>query len=380
MRVLLTSDLGPQSVNGVIISVLNLRRGLVERGHDVRILTLSKTGKSYYEDGVYYIASHNGEKIYPGARIRTVFAKTFFAEIWRWHPDIIHSNCELSTFITARNLSRMLRIPLVHTYHTFYEDYTQYFIWSRRLGIFLIKALTKHISRRVDVLISPTDKIRKVLERYKVSCPIEIIPTGIDISLFRQHDSGARATFRARYGIGEDEVLFLFCGRVAKEKDIEMLIDGFREIDRPFRFMIAGDGPDRHDVEEKAASASVEIVFTGMLGREEVASAYNAADVFVSASVSETQGLTYIEALSSGLPLLCRDDEVLDGVLYNGINGMRYRTADEFREAARRLIDDKDARLAMGEESDKLGWKFSIQHFAESVERVYRRCIERHGR
>ena len=206
MKVLLTTDLGPGSVNGVIISVQNLRLVLAERGHDVRILTLSKDGRSYYEDGIYYISSHNGERFYPGARVRTVFAKTFLADIWRWKPDIIHSNCELS---------RILKVPLVHTYHTFYEDYTQYFIRSRRIGIFLIRHFTRHISRRVDILIAPTEKIRKVLEGYRVSCPIAVIPTGIDISLFSSHDAEAGTAFRARYGIGPDEVLLLFCGRIA---------------------------------------------------------------------------------------------------------------------------------------------------------------------
>ena len=154
MKVLLTSDLGPKSVNGVIISVLNLQKGLIAHGHDVRILTLSENGKSYYKDGIYYIASHNGERFYPGARVRTVFAKTFLADIWHWHPDIIHSNCELSTFITAHQLSKMLKIPLVHTYHTFYEDYTQYFIKNKRIGIFLIRHFSKYISRSFKRIFS----------------------------------------------------------------------------------------------------------------------------------------------------------------------------------------------------------------------------------
>ncbi len=375
MKVLLTTDLGPGSVNGVIISVQNLRRGLAERGHDVRILTLSKDGRSYCEDGIYYISSHNGERFYPGARVRTVFAKTFLADIWRWKPDIIHSNCELSTFITARNLSRILKVPLVHTYHTFYEDYTQYFIRSRRIGIFLIRHFTRHISRRVDILIAPTEKIRKVLEGYRVSCPIAVIPTGIDISLFSSHDAEAGTAFRERYGIGPDEVLLLFCGRIAKEKDIGMLLDGLSRCHGSFRFMIAGDGPDRKEVERKAAECGIDAIFTGMLDRNGVAAAYRAADAFVSASRSETQGLTYIEALSSGLPLICRDDEVLDGVVYDGVNGFRFQDADGLGKAADAIIADSALRQRMGAESDRLGWKFSLQHFAESVEGVYRRSI-----
>ena len=380
MKVLLTSDLGPKSVNGVIISVLNLQKGLIAHGHDVRILTLSENGKSYYKDGIYYIASHNGERFYPGARVRTVFAKTFLADIWHWHPDIIHSNCELSTFITAHQLSKMLKIPLVHTYHTFYEDYTQYFIKNKRIGIFLIRHFSKYISRKVDVLIAPTEKIRKVLEGYKAACPIAVIPTGIDISHFQEHDSAKKDSFRKEYGIKADDVLFLFCGRIAKEKDIGVLFDGLAKCRKPFRFMIAGDGPDRAEVEAKAKECGIDAIFTGMLDRDRVRDAYNAADVFVSASRSETQGLTYIEALSSGLPLICRDDDVLDGVIYNGVNGYRFSTSGELTDYADKVIADADLRGRMGRESSRLGWIFSIQHFAESVEAVYRRTIEKHLR
>ena len=154
-----------------------------------------------------------------------------------------------------------------------------------------------------------------------------------------------------------------------------MLLDGLSRCHGSFRFMIAGDGPDRQKVERKAAECGIDAIFTGMLDRNGVAAACRAADAFVSASRSETQGLTYIEALSSGLPLICRDDEVLDGVVYDGVNGFRFQDADGLGKAADAIIADSALRQRMGAESDRLGWKFSLQHFAESVEGVYRRSI-----
>ena len=134
MKILITTDWYIPAVNGVVTSVKNLRRGLEARGHEVRILTLSQSTQSWEEEGVTCLGSVPVGLVYPGARLRTTLVRRWVKELAEWGPDVIHSQCEFSTFFLARRLAEHLGVPLVHTYHTVYEDYTHYFSPSVRLG------------------------------------------------------------------------------------------------------------------------------------------------------------------------------------------------------------------------------------------------------
>ena len=126
MKILLTTDWYKPVVNGVVTSVINLKKELENRGHEVRVLTLSRNYKSYVEEGVYYIKSLNLEKIYPNARAVLPHTEPLIQELIWWRPDIVHSQCEFMTFSYAAKISRKCQCPLVHTYHTVYEDYIHY--------------------------------------------------------------------------------------------------------------------------------------------------------------------------------------------------------------------------------------------------------------
>ena len=143
MKILLTSDWYASAVNGVVTSIRNLRMGLEAMGHEVRILTLSQNHHSYTEDGVTYIGSLPAGIVYPGARLGNVLAKKEVRELVKWNPDIIHSNCEFSTFPLARKIASYLDIPLVHTYHTLYENYTHYVSPSEKWGKKVVRVLTR---------------------------------------------------------------------------------------------------------------------------------------------------------------------------------------------------------------------------------------------
>ena len=163
MKILITSDWNDQAVNGVATSVKNLRRELELLGHEVRVLTLSQSHRSWVSGGTTYLGSMPVGRIYPGARLRTALAGSFVRDIVAWGPDIVHSQCEFSTFFLARRIADELSIPLVHTYHTVYEDYTHYFSPSVRLGKKAVATLSRFISERTDAMIVPTDKVRRLL-------------------------------------------------------------------------------------------------------------------------------------------------------------------------------------------------------------------------
>ena len=160
MKILITSDWYIPAVNGVVTSVKNLRRELEARGHEVRVLTLSQNHRSYKRDGVTYLGSVAAGLIYPGARLRTALAGKWVREIVEWEPDVVHSQCEFSTFFLARRIAEELDIPLVHTYHTVYEDYTHYFSPSVHFGKKAAAVFTRWAPSHTDCLIAPTAKVR----------------------------------------------------------------------------------------------------------------------------------------------------------------------------------------------------------------------------
>ncbi len=381
MKILITTDWNMNAVNGVVTSVMNLSEELTKRGHDVRILTLSEDIHSSEEDNVLYVGSISARIVYPGARVRIRPARKIIKELYEWNPDVIHSQCEMSTFLTAFRMSKKLHIPLIHTYHTVYEDYTHYFTHSKRLGKYIVQMFSDFISIPCNMMIAPTEKVKTLLEGYKVLCPIEVIPTGIDINKYRQRiSSEEKAALREKYFIPRDAMVAVFVGRVAKEKNIIELVKYFSNvgISEKFYFAIVGGGPDYEEVmrETERHTDSENIVFTGMVSPEEVWKYYQIGDFFVSASTSETQGLTYIEALASGLPLLCRADECLDDVIIDGVNGYQYHSEEEFIKYYEDIIAGIESGKYTQEKITETADKFSKERFAEAVENVYKKAVE----
>ncbi len=382
MKILITSDWYIPAVNGVVTSVKNLRRELEARGHEVRVLTLSQNHRSCERDGVTYLGSVAAGLIYPGARLRTALAGKWVRELVEWGPDVVHSQCEFSTFFLARRIAEELEIPLVHTYHTVYEDYTHYFSPNVRFGKKAAAVFTRWAASHTDCLIAPTGKVRLLLQGYGVRKPVFVVPSGIDLRRFRSEPDPLRQNvLKASLDIPRDRTVLVFVGRLAEEKRVEELLR-FRADMGPggVTLLLVGDGPDRQRLEGAAAGLGLsapDVVFAGMVPAEQVADWYQLGDLFVSASTSETQGLTYAEALAAGVPVLCRADPCLLGVVRDGENGWQYHDEEEFRTRLEDFLAHPLEREALRRAARETGEEYSAQRFAERVEAIYLEQIER---
>ena len=382
MKILITTDWYTPAVNGVVTSVKNLQRELERRGHEVRILTLSQSLHSWSRDGVTAIGSVNAGRIYPGARLRTAMAGRWVRELMDWRPDVIHSQCEFSTFFLARRIAEELDVPLVHTYHTVYEDYTHYFSPSVRWGRCAVAAFSRWVAAQVDGMIAPTGKVRGLLQGYGVRCPVFVVPTGIDLRRFQQEgDPMRRAVLRASLGIPAENTVLVCVGRLAEEKNIQELLKLRASLgSRPVTLLLVGDGPDRPRLEQVAHDLRLEapaVIFAGMVPPEEVPEWYRLGDLFVSASSSETQGLTYIEALAAGVPALCRADLCLEGVILEGENGWQYHSTVEFRQRLEEFLASPETHEALKRRAAESAEQFSAQRIAQRVERIYQMQLAR---
>ncbi len=380
MKILITTDLFTIATNGVVTSVRNLTEALTAKGHDVRILTLSGTYRSHRENNVYYIRSLP-VPVYPGVRMSLASHHALIRELIEWKPDVIHSQCEFFTFRFARRIAKKTGAPIVHTYHTMYEQYVSYLIPGKKLGKWFVRTAARYLLNKVNAVIVPTPKVEASLCGYEIEPPMQVIPSGISLEQFRSRlSSEERTEKRASLGITEEQTVLISLGRLGYEKNLDELILFFEKAvaaHPDLRLVIVGDGPAKNDLEKlaKEKDLSEKVIFTGMVLPGEVQNYYQLGDVFVSASTSETQGLTYIEAAANALPLLCRQDDCLDGVVISGENGYTYTTEAEFLQSLDQILKDPAWILKAGARSEAVANSFSKEVFGDAAEALYQSLL-----
>ena len=382
MKILITTDLYTTSTNGVVTSVRNLMEELAKKGHEIRVLTVSEKLKSRQEDNIYYMKSLPLGAIYPDVRMPVSnYHHRFIKELIDWKPDLIHSQCEFFSYQYAGYISSKAGVPIVHTYHTLYEQYVTYIFPSQRIGAYFVGKLSKYRLRKADAVVAPTAKVETVLKNYGLRNPIHVVPSGIALEQHKQRiTEEERKHGRSELGIPEDALVLLNLGRLGTEKNLTEVVELFamaRAQNNKLVLLIVGDGPARKELEEKAAQLGVSdcVIFTGMVAPEKVSAYYQLGDVFVSASTSETQGLTYIEAAANGLPLLCKKDPCLDGVLVDGRNGWEYEAEEEFCDIIDSILRNPDQWQEAGSQSEQIAASFDKSSFADKIEDIYEAVV-----
>lgn len=381
MKVLITTDLYTINTNGVVTSVRNLMEELEKKGHEVRVLTVSEKLRSHKEDNIYYIKSVPLGVVYPDVRMPISYRHRYLRELINWKPDVIHSQCEYFSYQFAGYISKKTAAPIVHTYHTLYEQYVTYIFPSQKIGAYFVGILSKFRLRKAEAIVAPTQKVETVLKNYGIHNPIHVVPSGIALEQHKDRlTEEERREKRIALGIPEDHTVLLNLGRLGTEKNLPELIKLFSialSHNPKLTLLIVGDGPARKELEELAVRLGVvdHVIFTGMVNPSEVHKYYQLGDIFVSASTSETQGLTYIEAAANGLPLLCRKDPCLDGVLVEGKNGYEYEAEQEFCELLDTILSNPDWCRDAGLQSAEIASEFDKNHFADKIEDVYETVI-----
>ena len=381
MKVLITTDLYTTNTNGVVTSVRNLMEELEKKGHEVRVLTVSEKLRSHKEDNIYYIKSVSLGVVYPDVRMPISYRHRYLWELIDWNPDVIHSQCEFFSYQFASYISKKTGAPIVHTYHALYEQYVTYVLPSQRLGEYFIGKLSKMRLKHADVIVAPTQKVEHVLRNYGIQNSIQVIPSGIALEKHKvQMPAEERQARRQALGIPEDHTVLLNLGRLGTEKNLTELLQLLSmELthNKKVTLLIVGDGPARQELEEMADHLGIRdhVVFTGMVPPDEVHTYYQLGDIFVSASTSETQGLTYVEAAANGLPLLCRRDPCLDEVLIEGSNGYEYEAESEFCSLLDTILQNPEWCKAAGAHSKEIAATFDKGHFADKIEDVYEKVI-----
>ena len=389
MRVALFTDTFPPEINGVAISTKSLRDVFIKNGHKVLVVTTNPfSNKVTFEDNIIRIPGIELKKIY-GYRFAGLYSKKAMKIIRQFRPEIIHIQTDFSIGIFARMVANKLKTPTIYTYHTMYEDYTYYITKGHfdRLSKSIIRSYSKTMILSSDEFITPSEKTKDYMRRIGVDSYINVIPTGIDFSRFNKAnlDAGKIKELKEKFNIIDDEFILLSVGRIAKEKSIDFSMKCFAHfVDKhpevKAKMLIVGKGPDEQYLKDLAKKLNKEdkFVFTGPSLPSEVQYYYALGDAFVSASLTETQGLTYMEAMAANLYTLARYDHNLLDVITDNVTGYFFENEEEFSEKLYQAYQmHKKNDNTMLEEALKSIGNYSIETFYQRILGAYKHAIKK---
>ncbi|MDE6852636.1 MAG: glycosyltransferase family 4 protein [Lachnospiraceae bacterium] len=341
MNIGIFTDTYYPEINGVASSTYELKKGLEKLGHSVTIFTVTNPAATKQEKQVYRITSVPFPML-KERRIGVTLSKIWEQKIKKLHLDVIHTQTEFIMGHLGKKMADRLGIPHIHTYHTIYEDYLSYLHMPDKQ---CFRKIVQHFSRiccnRADEIIVPTEKVENLLGQYGVTSQVHVIPSGISLPKFANPNIDHVEELKRQLNISDDKMVLLYVGRLSAEKNIAELLSYVHKTGQQgeITFLLVGDGPEREALEQQVQRLHLEssVIFTGMVPFDQIEDYYALGNIFVSASTSETQGLTYIEALASGMPLLVRQDDCLDGILRDYENGIGYEDEETFRQGFRFL-------------------------------------------
>lgn len=382
-------------ISGVVTSIKMLYTGLKDRGHEVFIFSsLDEKKVADCEEIKHYNFINFPGKPYPFKNLRdyryTKHPKKYLPLIASYKLDVIHVHTEYSISKLAKLASKKLNIPIVHTLHTLYEDYLKYVspFFDKHFHNLMFKTLAKmyvgSLSKVACIKIVPTKKVLHLAPKYYMSGDIRVVPTGIELSRFYSTNFSydEKAELKRSLGIPTDAFIFGYIGRTSPEKDIKTILQAFAKLTYKDQavLLIVGGGPQLEELKELSRELGIEkkVFFTGFVQSENIPLYYHICDIFVNASKSETQGLTYIESLASSLPLLVQKDECIEDVIEDYYNGIYFDGQEDLILKMEEIQKAPSTLRNIKANTRKSCEKYSKDHYAASVEAIYQAAIQKY--
>ncbi len=371
MRIAMMTDSWFPTRDGVVTSITIIKESLEALGHEVFIVAPEPEEESRQE-GAYY---------FPAVRFRSyegyyvpILPSNKMEVLKEIDPDVIHIHGVATMALRGLICGRELGIPTVMTFHTMVDDAAKYYspvklppeTMEKLIWIYL-----RQILKRMDVVVTPTACIGRELESHGAHCRnLVTIPTGTDTSKF--HPGIPSDRIREKHGLIGKRVA-IHVGRISYEKDLDMVVRAMASVDGTL--LVAGKGPAKADIEALVDELGLreKVIFAGFVPDEDLPAYYNAADIAVSASKFETQGLSILEAMASGKPVACRNGRAFAEIVHDGKNGYLFDDIEGCAEAmekafsAPRELGDASLRTALDNSRDKSA-ELYVEAYGKAIE------------
>jgi 1,2-diacylglycerol 3-alpha-glucosyltransferase len=383
MRILKISDVYFPRVNGVSTSIRTFAREFSHSGHEVQLIAPHYPSPGMDEPFEVlrmpsrYLPLDPEDRLMRGRPVRALAQQLRARQF-----DLVHIHTPFQAHYLGLHLARVLGLPAVETYHTYFEEYLgKYLRWLPN-NLLRLAARRFSVSQAdaVDALVVPSEPMLEVLRGYGVSAHARVIPTGLPDDELPDGD-GLR--FRQRHGIAPHRPVLLYVGRVAHEKNIGFLIEAAARLQRDcpeLLLLIAGEGPAEDSLRRQVERANLQqhVMFVGYLSRDQaLADCYAAGDIFVFASSTETQGLVLLEAMKLGTPVVTTAVMGTAAIMADGRGGLvAEQDADHFASQCLRLLRDAALRQQLGEQARCKARQWSAAAMAEKMLELYRHLAE----
>lgn len=371
MKIAMFTDTYFPQVSGVATSIKILVEELKKKGHEVTIFTTSDPdANKLLEKNIVRIPSIPFI-FFTDRRVVISGMNKVYKMMKEEHFDIVHTHTEFGMGLIGKYVAYKLKIPTIHTYHTMYEKYLHYIANGHIVKPRHVQKISKYFCDSASGIIAPSENTKEMLKRYQIESPIKVIPTGVEIPTY---DENNRIFIRQSLNISKDEMVLLSLSRIAKEKKIEKIIYAFPKIVEKIpnaTLVIVGDGPYKKDLEELVNKLQINdyVKFVGEISHDLVSQFYQMADIFINASDTETQGLTYLEALVNRLPVIAKKNEYLDSIIIDKKLGMLYEKDEDLAQIVIDYLCQKQDQTH--QQYDDLLYNISSEKFVDDVLKFY---------
>ncbi|EUJ35011.1 group 1 glycosyl transferase [Listeria weihenstephanensis FSL R9-0317] len=381
-----TDTFFPQ-ISGVATSIKTMEKELTKRGHNVYIFTTSDPQADLEaEQGKVFRFSSFPFVFFPERRIAIAGTQKIAHLIKRLEIDVIHTHTEFSMGLLGKKMAKKFHLPVLHTYHTMYEDYLHYIGKGKLIGQGVVQRLSRAFCDSMDTVIVPTEKVQMSLRSYGVTNPIRVIPTGTEFRSFQpgRFDKDGLSQLKTDLGISPEDKVVVSIGRVAQEKGIDIIVKAFPSVVERLpnaKLLIVGDGPSRKELEELAFTEDISksVIFAGEQDWETIGRYYQLGDVFVSASTSETQGMTYIEAMASGIPVIAKTDRSNENLILDRKTGRSFKEDWQLPAMLQETLMQPEVAEQLVANALEHIQHFSAEQFGTNIEQLYMEMCEEYG-
>lgn len=382
MKIAFFTDTYYPDLNGVTVSVSNFAKELRKKGHKVYIFAPKIDGKHKDKDkNLIRLPSFKIlSKVEPQIYTPTIWPNKEFREMFTEDFDIIHAHGNGPYSLLGYSIGKIKRIPFVMTFHTIHTHYTHYIFNGKIITPKMVSMGLKTFAHRCNLVITPSEKMKKELLSYGVKKQIHVIPNFLEGDRFKKNKKGY---LHKLLSLPKDAPIILTVGRIGKEKNIDFILKVFKEVckkDTKSHLVVVGRGPESDNLITLSKKLGIEkrVHFTGGIDYEFMPLVYKDATLFVFASYTETQGVCVLEASASGIPLVINNDGAFKGMVDDGVNGyILPLSINKFSEKIVKLLEDKDLRDKMGNKAEIIAEKnFDAAKITTELTNIYSKLLK----